>query len=61
MIRVFWDSSPDGGAGISIRNRHREIWRTGGMRYDGATSIETFAAPLDAQVHRESVRGPLAM
>jgi hypothetical protein len=31
------------------------------MRYDGATSIATFGAPLEAQVHRESAGGPLAM
>jgi hypothetical protein len=31
------------------------------MRYDGVTSIATFRAKLDAQVHRESAGAPLAM
>jgi hypothetical protein len=31
------------------------------MRYEGATSIATFRAPLEAQFHRESAGGPLAM
>ena len=61
LIVVFWDSSPDGAAGISIRHRPSEIWKTAGMRYDGATSIATFGSPLSAQVHRESAGAPLAM
>ena len=56
-----WDSSPEGAAGISIRERPGEVWKTGGMRYEGATSIATFRAPLEAQFHRESAGGPLAM
>ena len=61
LLVVFWDSSPDGAAGISIRRTPGEVWRTAGMRYDGATSIATFGSTLDAQVHRESAGGPLAM
>ena len=58
---VFWDSSPEGAAGISIRERPNEVWKTAGMRYDGATSIATFGVSLEAQVHRKSTGGPLAM
>ncbi len=58
---VFWDSSPEGAAGISIRIKPDEIWKTAGMKYDGVTSIATFGAKLDAQVHRESAGAPLAM
>jgi hypothetical protein len=61
LIVVFWDSSPEGAAGISIRLKPDEIWRTAGMKYDGVTSIATFGAQLDAQVHRESAGAPLAM
>ena len=61
LLVVFWDSSPEGAAGISIRERPDEVWQTAGMRYDGATSIATFGVPLEAQVHRESAGGPLAM
>ena len=61
LVVVFWDSSPEGAAGISIRCRPDEIWKTAGMRYEGATSIATFGESLDAQVHRESAGAPLAM
>ena len=61
LIVVFWDSSPDGAAGISIRHQPGEIWKTAGMKYDGATSTATFQSNLDAQVHRESAGAPLAM
>jgi hypothetical protein len=60
LLVVFWDSSPEGAAGISIRERPGEVWTTGGMRYDGATSIATFGVPLEAQVHQESAGGPHA-
>ena len=60
LLAVLWDS-PEGAAGISIRERPGEVWRTGGMRYDRATSIAIFGVPLEAQVHRESAGGPLAM
>ena len=47
------------------RNIHQikpdEIWKTAGMKYEGVTSIATFGAQLDAQVHRESAGAPLAM
>ena len=61
LIVVFWDSSPEGAAGISIRHRPDEIWKTAGMQYPGATSIATFGEELRAQVHRESAGAPLAM
>ena len=61
LTAVFWDSSPENAAGISIRHRPDEIWKTAGMRYDGATFIATFGTSLDAQVHRESAGAPLAM
>ena len=61
LIVVFWDASLDGAAGISILHRPCEIWKTGGKDYSGATSIATFDRTLDAQVHRESAGGPLAM
>ena len=60
LLVVFWDSSPEGAAGISIRERPGEVWKTGGMRYEGATSMATFRAPLEAQFHRGSAGGPLA-
>jgi hypothetical protein len=61
LIVVFWDASPDGAAGISIRHRPGEIWETGGMDYSGATSIATFDRTLDVQVHHESAGEPLVM
>jgi hypothetical protein len=53
LLVMFWVSFAEGAAGISIRERPDEVWQTAGMRYDGV--------PLEAQVHRESAGGSLAM
>jgi hypothetical protein len=53
---MFWDSSAEGAARISIRERPDELWQTAGMRYDGTSP----ARRVEAQVHRESAGGPLA-
>ena len=45
---------------MSIRLKPDEIWKMAGMKYDGVTSIATFGAQLDAQVHRESSRNETA-
>ena len=60
LIVVFWDSSPLA-VGISIRRKPGSVWKTGGMTYEGATTIATFRSHLEHQVHRESAGGPLAM
>ena len=60
LIVVYWDSSPFA-VGISIRRRPDQVWKTGGMTYQGATTIATFQKHYEHQVHRESAGGPLAM
>ena len=60
VVVVYWDASPYA-IGISIRTRPDEIWRSAGMEYDQATTIITFADPIEAQVHRESVGAPMAL
>ena len=47
LLVMFWDSSAEGAARISIRERPDEVWQTAGMRYDGTTSIATFGVPLE--------------
>ena len=60
LLVVYWDSSPLA-VGISIRREPGSVWKTGGMLYQGATTIATFRAVMEHQVHRESAGGPLAM
>ena len=60
LLVVYWDSSPLA-AGISIRREPDKVWRTGGMTYQGATTIATFRRHLEHQAHRESAGAPLAM
>jgi hypothetical protein len=60
LVVVYWDSSPLS-AGLSIRTRPDQIWRTAGMRYDRATTIVTFSDPIEAQVHRESAGAPISL
>ena len=49
---VFWDSSPDGAACISIRRTPGEVWKIAGMRYNGATSIATVELSEQHLMHR---------
>jgi hypothetical protein len=57
---VYWDASPFS-VGLTARDRPDQILRTAGMVYDQATTIVTFPDPIEAQVHRESAGGPIAL
>jgi hypothetical protein len=61
LIVVYWDVSPLA-VGVSIRRKLGSVWKTGDMFYKGGTTIATFGAHLEHQVHQESAGGlPLAM
>jgi hypothetical protein len=60
LVVAYWDASPLS-VGVTVRDRPDHILRTAGMIYDQATTIVTFPDPLEAQVHRESAGGPIAL
>ncbi len=60
LVVAYWDASPLS-VGVTVRDRPGHILRTAGMIYDQATTIVTFPDPVEAQVHRESAGGPIAL